>query len=179
MFSQNFALKTLEIRTQCCLMSILSIKRLFIGRQEPLRLVSSMDLFYPKPHDQERTQNEFVDWLDRQFREAHSHARELLGVNQNRQKDQFHKNVFGKPYEVDDKVWVFSKHKAKSKKFFLLWEGPYIVLERTSEVNYKVSEPQRLDKWRILHYNLLKLFVEEEPETSECRATPFRSTNCK
>ena len=136
-----------------------------------------IDLFYPKPHDQERTQNEFVDWLDRQFREAHSHARELLGVNQNRQKDQFHKKVFGKPYEVDDKVWVFSKHKAKSKKFFLPWEGPYIVLERTSEVNYKVSKPQRRDKWRILHYNLLKPFVEEEPETSDCRATPFRSTN--
>ena len=47
------------------------------------------DLFYPKPHGQERTQNEFVDWLNRQFREANSHARELLGVNQNRQKDRF------------------------------------------------------------------------------------------
>ena len=63
-----------------------------------------IDLFYPKPQDQERTQNEFVDRLDRQFRQAHSHARELLGVNQNRQKDQFHRKVFGKPYEVDDKV---------------------------------------------------------------------------
>ena len=82
------------------------------------------DLFYPKPHDQERTQNQFVDWLDRQFREAHSHARELLALNQNQQKDRFHKKVFGKSYEVDDKVWIFSKHKAKSKKFFLPWEGP-------------------------------------------------------
>ena len=55
--------------------------------------------------------------------------------------------------------------------------GPYIVLERTSEVIYKISKPQRRDKWRILHFNLLKPFVEEEPETSERRATPFRSTN--
>ena len=43
MFSQNIAPKTLESGTQCCFMSILSIIRLFIGRQEPLRLFSSMD----------------------------------------------------------------------------------------------------------------------------------------
>ena len=136
-----------------------------------------IDLFYPKPHHQEKTQNEFVDWLDRQFREAHSHAREFLGVNQNRQKNHFHKEVSGKPYEVDDEVWVFSKHKAKSKKFFLPWEGLYIVLERTSKVNNKVSKPQKRDKWLILHYKLLKPFVEGEPKTSERRATPFCSTN--
>ena len=70
-----------------------------------------IDLFYPKPHDQERTQNEFVGWLDRQFRETHSHARELscTGENQNRQKDQFHEKIFGKPYEVDDKGLGFLK----------------------------------------------------------------------
>ena len=68
-----------------------------------------IDLFYPKPHHQERTQSVFVDWLDRQFREAHWHARELLGFNQNRQKDQFNKKVFGKPYEVEDKSLGFLK----------------------------------------------------------------------
>ena len=78
-----------------------------------------IDLFYPKPHDQKGTQNEFVDWLDRQFREALSHVRELLGVNQNRQKDQFHMKVFGKPYKVEDKVLLFSKHKSISKNFLL------------------------------------------------------------
>ena len=88
------------------------------------------------------------------------------------------RKFLGKPYEVKDNVWVFSKHKAKSKNFFLPWKGPYGVLERTSEVNYNVSKPQSRDKRRILHYNLLKPFVEEELETSEHRATTFRSTNC-
>ena len=37
-----------------------------------------IDRFYLKPHDQERAQDEFVDWLDRKFKEVHSHARELL-----------------------------------------------------------------------------------------------------
>ncbi len=50
-----------------------------------------VDLFFPKPH--ELTQTEFVEDLDRQFRDAHSNARELLGMNQKRQKDRFHKEV--------------------------------------------------------------------------------------
>ena len=47
----------------------------------------AIDLFYPKPHNQKKTQNEFVDWLNRQFREVHSHERERLGVNQNQVED--------------------------------------------------------------------------------------------
>ena len=99
-----------------------------------------IDLFYPKPNDEELTRDSFAEDLSRLFREAHASARESLRVNQRRQKDQYHKKVYGKTYEKQDKVWVYSKHKAISRKFFLPWEGPYVVLERTSEVNYKSSE---------------------------------------
>ena len=133
-----------------------------------------IDLFYPRPHDQERSQDEFVEWLDGQFREAHMNARELLGCNQRRQKDQYHKKVYGKPYEPHDKVWVFDKRTKLSKKFFLPWEGPYVVLERTSEVNYKVAKPNQLAKFRILHFNMLKPFVEEEPDVGPRRPSPLR-----
>ena len=137
-----------------------------------------IDLFYPKPHDEELTRDSFAEDLSRLFREAHASARESLGVNQRRQKDQYHKKVYGKPYEKQDKVWVYSKHKAKSRKFFLPWEGPYVVLERTSEVNYKVAKPSQMAKWRILHYNMLKPYLEEGDAWSpkeKKRTTALRS----
>ena len=46
-------------------------------------------------------------------------------------------------------------------KVFLPWEGPYVVLERTSEVKYKVAELGQLRRWRILQYKLLKSYLEQ------------------
>ena len=79
----------------------------------PCRLVSGqecqypIDLFYPKPHDDELTRDSFAGDLSRLFREAHASARESLGVNQRRQKDQYRKKVYGKLYEKQDKMWVY------------------------------------------------------------------------
>ena len=137
-----------------------------------------IDLFYTKPHDEELTGDSFAEDLSRLFSEAHASARESLGINQRRQKDQYHKKVYGKPYEKQDKVWVYSKHKAKSRKFILPWEGPYVVLERTSEVNYKVAKPSQMGKWRLLHYNMLKPYLEEGDAWSpkeKKRTTALRS----
>ena len=69
---------------------------------------------------------------------------------------------------------MFDKRTKLSKKFFLPWEGPYVVLERTSEVNYKVAKPNQLAKFRILHFNMLKPFSEEEPDTGSKRPSPLR-----
>ena len=123
-----------------------------------------IDLFYPKSDDGNPT-TPFVEWLDGQFREAHLHAREFLGHNQKRQKDRFHKKVFGEPYKVEDKVWMFAKHKQKSKKFYNNWEGPYVILKRISDVNYKIAKPTAKTKWKIVHFNNLKPYVDEDSVT--------------
>ena len=120
-----------------------------------------INLFFRKPHAEELTRDSFAEDLLRLFREAHASARESIGVNQRKQKDQYHKKVYGKPNEKQDKVWVYSKHEAKSREFFLPLEGPYVVLERTSEINYKVAKPSQMAKWKILHYNMLKPYLEE------------------
>ena len=145
-----------------------------------------IDLFYPKPYDEVPTQDGFVEWLDEQFRDAHSSACELPGTNQRRQKDQYRKRVHGEPYATGDKVWVWAKEKIKSKKFFLPWDGPYVVLAKVSEVNYKVAKPSTPAKVRYLHFNMLhfnilhfKPYVEENPQSNEAshpkRPTPSRS----
>ena len=62
-----------------------------------------VDMFYAKPHDEPSTKDGFMEWLDEQFRGAHSSAREVLGMDQHRQKDQCRKKIHGKPYEAGEK----------------------------------------------------------------------------
>ena len=77
-------------------------------------------------------------------------------------KDAYHKKVHGDPYCEGMRVWLFCKHKAISKKFNLPWEGPYLVLERISDVTYKIAkEPVKEGRWQIVHYNRLKPYIAE------------------
>ena len=76
-------------------------------------------------------------------------------------------------------MWVWAKEKIKSKKFFLPWDGPYVFLAKVSEVNYKVAKPSTPAKVRYLHFNMLKPYIEENPQSNEAshpkRPTPSRS----
>ena len=116
-------------------------------------------LFCPRQPCAEILDDGFVDDLGQVFREAHQQARVTLGTNQRRVKDVYHKKVHGDPY---CEVWLFRKHKAISKKFNLPWEGPYLVLERISDVTYKIAkEPVKEGRWQIVHYNRLKPYIAE------------------
>ena len=121
-----------------------------------------VDLLLPKAPGAKMPGHEFTEWLEGQFREAHMNARETLGGNQQRQKDYYQKTVFGDELKVGQKVWLFAPHKAKSRKFYLPWDGPFIIVDKVSEVNYKISKENNAAKWQIVHYNRLKPYKEEE-----------------
>ena len=65
-----------------------------------------VDLFNAKPHDELMMKDGFAEWLDEQFPDAHSSARELLGTDYRRQKSYYWKKIHGEPYASGDKVWV-------------------------------------------------------------------------
>ena len=119
--------------------------------------VYPIDLMFSKPPDTELTVHEYTQLLDEMFREAHMCARETIGAVQQRQKYKFFKRTYGKPYQKDDKAWLFSPQLAKSKKFYLPWTGPYTVLRKIIEVNYEICSEKK-KKNQIVHYNKLKLF---------------------
>ena len=56
-----------------------------------------VDLFYAKHHDEMLMKNGFAEWLDEQFRDAHSSSGEILRTDQRRQKSYYWKKVHGKP----------------------------------------------------------------------------------
>ena len=120
--------------------------------------VYPIDLMFSKPPDTEPTVHEYTQLLDEKFREAHMCAPETLGAVQQRQKDKFFKRTYGKPYQKDDKVWLFSPQLAKSKKFYLPWTGPYTVVRKINEDNYGIFSEKTKMKNQIVHYNRLKPF---------------------
>ena len=120
---------------------------------------------------------EFVDVFDRKFHEAHSTAKSHLGVNQEHQNDRYHKMVYGRNYAEVEKVWLMSPHKAKSRQFYLPWDGPWEILEQTSKVNYKIAKKGKEDKWKIVHFNMLKPLVSEPADERPSRPNPYRSMN--
>ena len=89
-------------------------------------------------------------------------ARETLGYKQEKQKDLYQKNVFGEELKPGEKVWLFCTPKSKIEEVFRPWFGPYNIIEKTSEVNYKISKDTNSKKWQIVHYNRLKPVREED-----------------
>ena len=71
-------------------------------------------------------------------------------------------NVFGEELKPGGKVWLFAAQKAKSRKIFLPWIGPYNIIDGTSKVNYKISKDTNSMKWQRVHYNRLKPVKEED-----------------
>ena len=136
--------------------------------QTPFSLVFGQECKYPvdlllaKAPGHEIANYEFTRWLNEQLREAHMNARETLGYRQEKQNDLYQKNVFGDELKPGEKVWLFATQKTKSRKFFLPWIGPYNIIERTSDVIYKISKDTNSKNWRIVYYNRLKPLKEED-----------------
>ena len=79
-----------------------------------------------------------------------------MGSEQRRQREYFNRKVHGEPFKEGDLVWLFEPHKAKSRKFYLPWHGPFEVLSITSEVTYMICKRGNKEKWQKVHFNRLK-----------------------
>ena len=62
------------------------------------------------------------------------------------------------------------------KKFFLSWDGPYVVLEKNSDVHYKISKTGSSNKWQIVHYNRLRARERWAGSTQGLHSTCTRKT---
>ena len=111
--------------------------------------------------------------LNEKLYEVHSHAQATMGKEQRRQRDYFNRKVHGDPFKAGDLVWLFEPHRAKSRKFYLPWQGPYEVLNKTSEVTYKICKRGRPERWTKVHFNRLKPYIGE-PEIRRSKRNAAR-----
>ena len=89
-----------------------------------------------------------------------------MGTEQRRQRDYFDRKVHGEPFKEGDLVWLFETHKAKSRKFYLPWHGPFELHSRTSGVTYLICKRRNQEKWQKVHFNRLKPY-RGDPEVRQ------------
>lgn len=103
--------------------------------------------------------------------EAYQLVRERLRTNHMKEEELYNRKEHGPPLQEGEKVWLFTPAvpKGDSRKFHRPWTGPYRVLKRLSEVNYRIQHLQNYKK-QVVHFDRLKPYANQ---TSACN-TPQR-----
>ena len=75
-----------------------------------------------------------------------------------RRQKRYHDNkLFWEKFEKGDEVYVFflRKHVGRSPKFTFYWHGPYVVLEKYSDLTYKVRN-KATGFQKVVHVDRMK-----------------------
>ena len=120
-----------------------------------------LDVMMGNADETESTYIKFVVDLRERLIQAHQDVREKLKVAQRRQKDAFDKGVKCTVYQPGDLVLRFSPElkPGEPNKFHRQWESPYEIVERVSEVTYRVRRRDRHSRRSSdVHFNNLRLY---------------------
>jgi hypothetical protein len=73
------------------------------------------------------------------------------------QKKQYDKKVNFTSYKLGDRVWLYNpaNKPGLSPKLISKWKGPYIIVQKLSDVSYKISCSKQTGV-KVVHYNRLK-----------------------
>ena len=130
---------------------------LMFGRQAKLPI----DFMYGSPAavTQGLPVSDYAILLKKNLEDAYSVAREKLGVSHTRRKEQYDKRVHGKPFEPADLLWLHSTviPPGHTRKLHHPWTGPFKVIERVSDSDYRIKGLRGRKKTHIVHFDRLKL----------------------
>ena len=117
-----------------------------------------VDLMYDTGKPQSQSVQNYAAHLRQSLSEAHYAVREQLNQAHARQKEFYDRKVHGHPYKEGDLVWLFNPTipPGQSAKLYHPWTGPYNILEKLSDVEYKIEEMFRKKPSNIVHFNRLK-----------------------
>ena len=115
---------------------------LILGRVLPTRLQ-----FYPQ----------FVQEAHQQIAAACNVAQQHLQAQHLRNKTLHDKHTTTVQFCIGDRVWLYTPVvlKGNTKKFSCFWKGPYTIIDKTGDVNYKIQLIGGTQTF-IVHQNRLK-----------------------
>lgn len=156
---------------------------LVFGRENKMPL----DLVYGSPPEQDPVETvEYVRTMREMLEDAYALVRRNLGVAAERRKRRYDIGVRTKEFKVGDEVWVFVPRKRRGKypKWERFYQGPYVVLEKTGPLNYRVQK-RPSGKVFVTHADKLipvrrsREGPEDEPlrDADECQREEEGSTN--
>ena len=86
--------------------------------------------------------DQFTHSLQNRLAYAYQLVQEKLGALQVQQRSLYKRSIHGKPFDRGDLVWLHSTVFPSNghRKLHHPWTGPYIVLERISDLNYRIQQ---------------------------------------
>ena len=117
------------------------------------------DVMYGAPTSSAYSVNQYAATLRKQLDSAFALAQNHSLSSHLRQKALYDKKVHGKPYKKDDFVWLHSplSKRGVNKKLYHPWSGPYKVVKKLSDANYRIQQLQGRRNRKIVHFDRLKL----------------------
>ena len=129
---------------------------LMFGRQARI----AADVMYGTPTSTNHSVNEYAATLRKQMDKAFGLARQHSLSKQLRQKELYDLKVHGKPFKKGNYVWFNTPmgRQRPSKKLYHPWAGPYKVVKKLSDTNYRIEQVEGRRRHRkVVHFDRLKL----------------------
>ena len=98
-----------------------------------------VDVMYGTPTSTNHSMNEYAATLQKKMDKTLGLARQHLLSKKLRQKELYNRKVHGKPFKKGDYVWLNTPigRTGPSKKLYHPWAGPYKVIKKLSDTNYR------------------------------------------
>ena len=103
---------------------------------------------------------EYALALQHSLDSIHEEARRHLGKATERQKRNYDKPVFSKPFQVGESIWLHNvrRRNFRNPKLDFPWEGPCFVVSVLSGVTYRIQRNRRA-KPKVIHADSLKPYL--------------------
>ena len=109
---------------------------------------------------QQRSVIEHVGAMKERMRAIYPMMREHMETAQRQQQATYNRPAQPREFQPGDRVLVLVP--TVECKFLASWQGPYKVVERVGEVNYKIRQHDKRKKIQLYHVNLLKKWHARE-----------------
>ncbi len=118
------------------------------------------------PDDEEDDNDLLTDFaldLRERMKAAHEQARDVLQTSAGRQKRNYDRRAHGNGIAEGSFVWLFSRARKPgiTNKLRLPWEGPYLVVQKLSDVHVRIQKSPRA-KSMVIHVDRLKPYTGPE-----------------
>lgn len=134
---------------------------LMLGRQTR----APADIVFGDPPQQETSSlGDYVYQLKLDLQKSYEITRTNLKQAAQHQKSNYDVKLATNTYKPGDVVWFLDESRTPKKcpKLQNLWQGPNIVIAKTSDLNYKILFNKK-GKQRLVHHNKLKPYLGNKP----------------
>lgn len=138
--------------------------RLMLGRE--IRLPVDLVMGRPPGEEMPTTTTEYAVELRKRMEDVHREVRGQLKFAGEAMRRHYDRDVRAVTFKAGDRVWLYNpkRQKGKSPKLMSPWEGPYEVLEKVTDVTFRIRKGNAGRK-KIIHSDRLWTYQEDPSYT--------------